>query len=55
MASKKVTEPKVKVKVVSSFYDLKSNNILRTVGDVIEVTEKRADYLISRKLVIKGE
>lgn len=51
-----VAEPTlVKVKVVASFYDLKANDTLRKIGDVIEVDEERADYLVGRKLVVKGE
>lgn len=57
MASKKVKEtdvektPVVAVEVVAEFHDLKSKT-LRKVGEVFETTEERANYLVSRKLVV---
>ena len=41
----------VKVEVIASFYDLQANEVLRKIGDVLEVTKERADYLVGRKLV----
>lgn len=50
------TKP-TKVEVIKQFHDLKSNDIVRKIGDVFECTKGRAEYLVGLKLVkiIKGE
>ena len=44
-----------KVKVIKSFYDKEADMKLRKVNEVFEVEEKRADFLIERKVVKKVE
>ena len=42
---------KVNVVVIKSFYDLTENEVLRNIGDVLNVTKKRAEYLVKLGLV----
>lgn len=50
------TKP-VLVEVIKQFHDLKSNDIVRKIGDVFECSKSRADYLVKLELVkiIRGE
>jgi hypothetical protein len=45
----------IKVKVISGFYDSTADNILRSVGDILEVTEERFKVLNEYKVVEKIE
>ena len=45
----------IKVKVISNFYDSTAGNILRSVGDILEVTEERFKVLNEYKVVEKIE
>lgn len=42
---------KVSVVVVKSFYDLTEKEVLRNIGDVLNVTKKRAENLVKLGLV----
>ena len=43
----------MKVKVVISFHDAENFAVIHKVGDVLEVSEERAQKLIENKLVTK--
>ena len=45
----------IKVKVISNFYDSTAGNILRSVGDILEVTDERYNVLEEYKVVEKIE
>ena len=45
----------IKVKVISNFYDSTAGNILRSIGDILEVTEERFKVLDEYKFVEKIE
>nr|DAD69058.1 MAG TPA: hypothetical protein [Siphoviridae sp. ctFiA6] len=45
----------IKVKVISDFYDSTAGNILRSVGDTLEVTDERYNVLEKYKVVEKIE
>lgn len=45
----------IKVKVISNFYDSTAGNVLRSAGDILEVTEERFKVLNEYKVVEKIE
>lgn len=45
----------MKIKVIHDFYDAENDLKLRTEGEILEIPEERAEYLIRMKVAEKTE